>query len=239
MRLFATVAGYPGRCLSAEQVCHLAEPRAADSLLDLRDAAAAEILIEGASPFVVGQRPHHDSAHLAVVKIIAHGLEEPAPQADALVFGRKIKLVDFAIGRKRAVAAAAIRDIAGDALTDVDDREGTTAAHRGAPPARPAAGQHLLQGHARDDALVGLLPGTVEHTGECRGVFGFGASDADEKVAHGISLLSWRSGAKVGPSADSLTCRNVSNNKGLAGLGRANAMRSTGNSRAGRVAKTT
>src|SRR5919108_850431 len=56
------------------------------------------------------------------------------------------------------------------------------------PPARPAARHHLVERNARDDALVGLAPGRIEHARQGDGVFGFRAAYADDKVAHGFKL---------------------------------------------------
>src|SRR5215207_3238558 len=86
-------------CNLSEQIGDLAERRAPDPFLDLGDAAAAEILVERTGTLVVGERLNHDPAHLPVMEVVAHRLEEPAAETDALVFGREIELVDLAIRR--------------------------------------------------------------------------------------------------------------------------------------------
>ena len=119
--------------------------------------------IKGAGPIIVGQRPDGDAPGAAVAQIVAHGPEQARAEAKPLIFGREVKLIDLALRRDGAVAAAAVGRIAGDRLADIEHDERASAADGREPPARAASGDHLAQGEGGNDALIRFTPSRIEH----------------------------------------------------------------------------
>src|SRR4051794_36468921 len=86
------------RKTSAEQEGYLAERNPADLLAPAGDRTPAEPAIKGERPLVVFECPDRDASRAAVAQVVAHGLEQARAETEALVFGRKIELIDLAVG---------------------------------------------------------------------------------------------------------------------------------------------
>src|SRR5215207_8414658 len=174
---------------SAEQIGDLGEARAGNAVVRLGDDLAAEALIKGAGALVLGQAPHGDALDAAVEEVVADRLEHPRAEADALILGSEVELVDLPVRRQRAVAAAPVGDVARDGLGDVEHHEGPSPPDRREPPALPAARHHPLERDAGDHPLIGFAPGGVENPRERGSVLAARAADADGQFFHGRGPL--------------------------------------------------
>ena len=118
------------------------------------------------------------------LQLLACRREQPAAQADALVFRAQIELVDFALLLQLAGAAAAHRGVAGDLAADLDDQDGGRAADGIGPPLAAAAVDHRRQRPVGDDAGIGDLPGRAVHLGDRVCVARFGLANVHGERVH-------------------------------------------------------
>ncbi len=96
--------------------------------------------------------------------MVAAGLEQPFAEADALIRGEQVELVDFALAGPLS-ARRAERRVADDTARNLKDEE-PARLDRCAPPVRRAAADNALQVQMRDDAAIGPIPAFAKNLAE-------------------------------------------------------------------------
>ena len=118
--------------------------------------------------------------------MVSKRLNLPAAEADALIFGPQIELVDLALLGQPAGAAPAERGISHDRAADLDDQHGRRLADGVGPPVGAAPAEHGVERPMRDDPAIGAEPGLVMHLGDrlgvARPVVGFPLGDLRESA---------------------------------------------------------
>ena len=142
-------------------VGNLVETAFAEPLRGAGHGLAAECAIELHRRIVVGQRPDHQALQAALAEVAARRGEQAAAEAEALILGAQIKLVDLAVVEQAARAVAAVVGVARDLVAERQQRDAAALADRAVPPVGTAARDQLVEFDSGDDALIGGAPSLV------------------------------------------------------------------------------
>src|SRR5690606_3858736 len=85
-------------------------------------------------------------------------IEQQATEAQSLIFGPDVKLVDLAAIGNAKFSAPPIDRIADEIGAEIEGEHAASAANGVMPKARTAAGQHTLEIEAGKNAPIGLPP---------------------------------------------------------------------------------
>src|SRR3974390_2962518 len=98
-------------------------------------------------------------------QILARGGKQAAAEAQALIFGTQIELVNFAVIEQAARAVAPVIGVTGDVFSELQDGDAAAFADGTIPPIRSAPVDQLVELVTGDDALIGRAPCLVMRAG--------------------------------------------------------------------------
>ena len=104
---------------AAPGVGDLGELHVTEALAGTGDLASPGVAIELAGIVVLGERPDDDAVEAEPGQLAPRGEEQPRAEADALILGQEIDLVDLALLDEVAGAVRPERRIAADRATDL------------------------------------------------------------------------------------------------------------------------